>query len=285
MTQDRLTSDSQHHRAAGCSSRNHRIGVFRREQPELRRWITTQTLDRPCEQIADLFIANLIEVLIPQSNGPERLGSDRSDTGISDRLKLLEGGGSRGWYSNDDFRRMLPSQGSYRGPHGRSGRKTVVDQKHGEPRDVKQRTVAPVEQLAASQFHPLPHDLGFDHLPRDLQSIDHLVIDDHNATGGDRPHRQLFLSRRTEFPHHENVERDSQFAGDLVGYGHSATRQPQNYYVGMAREGAQAFRQNAAGLVSVCKRPVHGNTSIRAAPCPGTPRKRDLLMEPQPRLS
>src|SRR5271157_6467577 len=148
MSQDRSTIDSQHHRAVGCSSRNHWIGVFRREQPEFRRRISTRALGRPCEQITDLFIANLIEVLIPQSNGPERLGNDRSDTGISDRLKLLEGGGSRRWYGNDDFRRLLPSQGSYRGPHGRSGRKTVVDQKHGEPGDIKRRTIVPVEQLA-----------------------------------------------------------------------------------------------------------------------------------------
>src|SRR5271166_5630526 len=102
MTQDRSTIDNQHHRAVDYSSRNHRIGVFRREHPQFRRRITTPALGRPCKQVTDLFIANLIEVLIPQSNGPERLGNDRSDTGISDHLKLLEGGGSRRWYSNND---------------------------------------------------------------------------------------------------------------------------------------------------------------------------------------
>jgi hypothetical protein len=30
----------------------------------------------------------------------------------------------------------------------------------------------------------------------------------------------------------------------------------------MARKGSQAFRENAAGLVSICKWPVHRNTSV-----------------------
>jgi hypothetical protein len=38
----------------------------------------------------------------------------------------------------------------------------------------------------------------------------------------------------------------------------------------MARESAQAFRQNATGFVSISKRSVHGYTSVSTAQC--TPR-------------
>jgi hypothetical protein len=52
----------------------------------------------------------------------------------------------------DDAGWVLLSQGLDGGPHRGSGRQTVIDQNDGPTADIRRRTIAPIEPLAARQL-------------------------------------------------------------------------------------------------------------------------------------
>ena len=164
-------------------------------------------------RVANFLVADLLEVLIPEAHGPERLGRGRADAGICELLEFVAGGRGRGGDGNQDLRRP-PPPGPSPPPSWSSpwpGRRPRGSRSSPGPRwagGLPGRAA-----LAASAPSAAARYLGIHQVPGDPQPVNDLVVDDHDPPGGDRTHGQLFLPGRAQLPHQEDVERHAQRRG------------------------------------------------------------------------
>jgi hypothetical protein len=82
----------------------------------------------------------------------------------------------------DDAGWVLLSQGLDGGPHRGSGRQTVIDQNDGPTADIRRRTIAPIEPLAARQLLQLARHNRVDLMFRNPETAHDFIIQ--NAAGG-----------------------------------------------------------------------------------------------------
>ena len=84
--------------------------------------------------------------------------------------------------------------------------------------------VVAIVAFAPTQFLALADRDLIDNGGADTQAAHHSLVEQANPTRGDGPHRQLFVSRHSEFANQEDVERCSQGLGDLKGDRHPSAR-------------------------------------------------------------
>jgi hypothetical protein len=113
----------------------------------------------------NLLIRRLREVLVPPTDGLERLRRDGTDDIVNLGPHLFVGLRRRRWNSNDNPSRMQLPQRRDGGMHGGSGRQTVVNQNHSAIADVEGWPAAAIKTLAACEFLSLA----------DRNSIDQMV--------------------------------------------------------------------------------------------------------------
>ncbi len=89
----------------------------------------------------------------------------------------------------------------------------------------------------------------------DPQAAQHVVVDHHAPTAGQRSDGELLVARGAELADDERVQRRAQRVGHLVGDRNAAARQAEHHHVGSAPIGLQQTGENLSGLVPVLEDP------------------------------
>src|SRR2546421_7264141 len=97
------------------------------------------------------------------------------------------------------------------GLHGRahrgSGRQAVVHENDNTVGEIGRGPVAAILALAPLQFLLFLARNGFDGGLRYAIPLDDVVVEDTDATGGNRTHGELAVSRRAELANEEDIQR------------------------------------------------------------------------------
>src|SRR5690606_34296420 len=104
------------------------------------------------EQAADLFVAGLIELAVPEPDAIEGLGLGEADQPIDEPGQQRAAAGRADRDRGDDLERVALAQADRGGPHRRSGREPVVDDDRGAARDRGRLAVASKQPLASLEL-------------------------------------------------------------------------------------------------------------------------------------
>jgi hypothetical protein len=148
---------------------------------------------------------------------------------------------------------VQPPQRLDGGPHVRPGREPVVDDDHHHAGDVERRGVLAVGLFPALQLASFRTGDALDDVRREVQAAHHVVVEDHHAAAGDRPHGQLLLAGDPEFAHDEHVQRRAQPLRHLVAHWHASAGQGQHHDVGALSVVAEQLGQGPAGIPAVAE--------------------------------
>ena len=228
---------------------------------------------RGVQEVAHLVVGDLGEVPVVLAHREERRRCRRADhfVDLGGQLLACRFGGGR--HRHDDPLRPEPMERQDRSPHARSGGQPVVDEDHHLAVHIEGRPVPAVGLFASLQLKTLsPCDLlddlcGDPHAPHDI------VIEDHDATAGDRPHRHFLMTWDAQLANNEHVQRHLQRRGNLVAHGHSTPRQCQHDNVIAPVVMAEHLCQHPTGIPAIVKdalRHTRGLAAIgaRRIPCP-----------------
>jgi hypothetical protein len=97
---------------------------------------------------------------------------------------------------------------------------------------------------------------------RDVELIDHLIVEHLHAPGCDRPHGQLGVTRHSELADDEDVEGSAERAGDFHRNRHAPTRQSQHHDIVAIRVWDQEGRELPAAVGPVME--SHGSFIYRS---------------------
>ena len=179
------------------------------------------------EQLADLLIRGLSEVLVPVADSVKGFRCDRADDLVDLGSQLFTGlGRCRRYRHNDPGRFALPQCLDGRAHRG-TGRQPVIDQDHGPTMHIERRTTTAISTLAPRQLVALLRLDPVDHIVRNTQVSDDLLVEDARAAGRNGTHCELFVARDAELADDEDVQRRPERAGYFIRDRHTATRQCQ----------------------------------------------------------
>ena len=120
---------------------------------------------------------------------------------------------------------------------------------------VRQRTIAPIQALAARQLLLFRRRHLLDQVVRDAHAGHDLVVEHPHAAGGDRAHRQLLVPGDAELAHEKHVQGRAERPGHFVRDGDAAARQGQHEHVRPIGVGAELGREQAPRFGAITKAP------------------------------
>ena len=173
---------------------------------------------------AHLVVRRLPEIVIPETDGVERLRSLGADHLVDDVAHRIADRARGDRHRADDPGRVPFAQGERARPQRRSGGQTVVDENDRLAGDIGGRLGAPVEALAAGKLAPLVGLDRVDGLSRNAKLADRLLVQDAQSARGDRAHGQLFVAGNAELADEEGIEGCVEGRGNLGGDRNAATR-------------------------------------------------------------
>ena len=179
------------------------------------------------QERADLVVGGLIEVAIELADGEEVSGRVETDevVHLGAEFGAGKGGGDR---DGDNEAIRDGTEGADGGLHGGAGGEAVVDENDGAALERKRWAAGAVEGFSALDFKLLAGDDGVDGGLADVEGLHDVVVEDDDASAGERAHGQLFFAGDAEFADDEDVEGQAEGAGDLKGYGNTAAGQGED---------------------------------------------------------
>jgi len=208
------------------------------------------------QKFLDLVIRGLRKILVPETDGLERLWGKHADHLVYLGLKFLVGGGSGHGHGNDHARRSPQARGRHRGTHACPRRQPIVDQNDGTVAKLRRGSIATIKTLAAAEF---PSLLGADRVDDffgNSQALHNLLIQDAHATGRDSTHGELDLPWDAQFADQKNVEWRVQGQGYFITHRHAAAGQREYQDVWIAGIGREFPGQFPARVLAIMK--AHG---------------------------
>jgi hypothetical protein len=167
---------------------------------------------------------------------------------------LAAGTGRAHGDSDNNFCRALLTQRGRRGPHRRSSGKSVIDQNHSSPTQIRRRPPGAISKFPPFQF--LAFDCA-DHLNDRLRirkHVENVFVQNPDATGRDCAHGEFFVPRHAELAHNENIERNAEPLCYFKRNRHTAARKSENDDVVASSVAQQSFRQLPTRVGSVPKK-------------------------------
>ena len=140
-------------------------------------------------------IRRLVEIVVPQADGLERLRRSQAEDLIRLFTQLFARPGCSYRYGYDDRSRLHEPQRAHRGLHGRSGCQTIIDDDDGPTFHIDRRLVSAVRNLATLELTLFARGDGVDRCRLQWDDAQHVLVKDAHAAAGDRAHRQLFVAR------------------------------------------------------------------------------------------
>ena len=119
-----------------------------------------------------------------------------------------------------------------RGSHCRPRRQAVVHQHDSATGKFGGLSATTVRPLPPGELRLFPLGDGVDDLRRNAQVCDDVLVEDSNAAGGDRTHRQLFVAGDTELAHDESIGPNAEPGSDLGRHHHPTAGQAEHHQVG-----------------------------------------------------
>ena len=110
---------------------------------------------------------------------------------------------------------------------------------------------APIQRVATFELEALPDGDLFDQRVGNPQVANQVAAQDLNATGGDGAHRELGMTRHTEFADEEHVKRRLQSGRDLVRHRNTSSWKAQHEDVRAAGVLRQLVGQLSSGIGAV----------------------------------
>ena len=120
----------------------------------------------------------------------------------------------------------------YRGSHCRPRRQAVVHQHDSATAEFGGLSATTVRPLPPCELRLFPLGDGVDDLRRNPQVCDDVLVEDSNAAGGDRTHRQLFVAGDTELAHDERIGLNAEPGSDLGRHHHPTAGQAEHHHAG-----------------------------------------------------
>jgi len=139
------------------------------------------------------------------------------------------------------------------GAHGCPRREPVVDENDRARGDVERGTVTAVTMLTLLDLSTLRVDYRLQLRSIDAEVIDDVVVEHDRATARNRAQRELWLLRRPELAHDEDIERRTEIERDGMGDGHATARETEHEHIGPTAEVCEPRGQLAAGVLAIRK--------------------------------
>lgn len=214
------------------------------------------------------------EVAIELADGIKGLRRLEADKLVDFMTKILAGAGGRHGDGDHDAAGN-GAQSTCGRRHRRSGSEAVIDQDNGSTSKAKRRMAGAVRGFATFDLESLASGDGVNGFLADSVGGHNVALEDDSAAAGDGAHGQLFVAWDAEFADNENVERQTQLAGDFKRYGNSAARQAEDDGVLRIEIAgtliANDVRQRTAGLLTVLKNDDHPRSFPEHDCSPGGP--------------
>src|SRR6185369_12414927 len=140
-------------------------------------------------------------------------------------LQILAGAWSSDWNSDNNFCCPLLAQRRYRCSHGRASSKSVVDQNDDTIFEVRRGPIAAIIALPPFQFLAFDRSDYLNDRLRIRDDVEHVLVQNADAAGGDRTHGEFFVTWHAEFAHDKNIERNSETLRDLKCNRNTSPRQ------------------------------------------------------------
>ena len=169
---------------------------------------------------------------------------------IGDRPERLARFRCRDRHRDHHALRLLLPHCDRRRTHGRSRRKSIIDQDHRAIFERERRALVAVKTLAPFQFGMLARHDGLDRLLGEVQADD-VGIHHPNAAFRDGAHRILFVTRIAELSHDEDVERRMQCTRNFEAHRYAAPGQRENDDVLAGTIVVKPARQYLTGFLAV----------------------------------
>ena len=183
------------------------------------------------KQIADFCIAGLRKVLVPQTNGIERLWCLGTHHLVRHRFQLLAHGTGSNRDCHDNPGRLLLTSGHDGSAHGRTGRQAIIGQNDCASMHGKRRLAPTIVQRAPLQFLLLLGRDSVDDGEGNLEKVHDIFIEDPHATAGNGAHSQLLVPGHSQFTYEKYVERCVQPLRHSTADWDTTTGQRQHQYV------------------------------------------------------
>src|SRR5205814_8667030 len=103
----------------------------------------------------------------------------------------------------------------------------------------------------------LPHRDGIDHVIRDAQRADDLLVEHAHAAGRHGAHRELLVAGDAQLAHEEYVERRTERTGDFIRDGHAAAREGEHQDLRTMGVGFDLLGEEPARFVAIAKTSEH----------------------------
>jgi hypothetical protein len=167
---------------------------------------------------------------------------------------LAAGSGRAHGDSDNNFCRALLTQRGSRGPHRRSSGKSVIDQNHSSPTQIRRRPPGAISKFPAFQFLAFDCSDYLDNRLRIWQGVKDVFVQDADATGCDCAHGEFFVTRHAKLAHNENIERKAEPMRCFKRHRHPAARKSENDDVVASSVAQQFFRKLPTRVGSVAKK-------------------------------
>ena len=179
-------------------------------------------IGRRMQELAHLFVARLVEVVVPLSHRGERLGHTRADHLVRHAFQIATGLAGANGHRDDQPRRRLVLRCLYGRPHRRSGGEPIVNEDHRATSDVDGRLVASVLPFSAHKLCPLAGRDRFDVFRGHPVPAHDIIVEHLDTARRNRSHREFGMAWCTELANEKNVERGADRVGHDTADGDAA---------------------------------------------------------------
>src|SRR5207247_3143922 len=166
-----------------------------------------RAIGRTGEQGADLLVARLREVLVPQAYSVERLRRVHAHDVVDVVSELVTGSSCSDGNGDDDVRGMLLADRHRGRPHRGTGREAVVYEDHGLAFEARWVAIAAVGVLAPLELTQLRVQHALDRLTADPEAPHQALVEHEGAAACDRSHCEPRVSRHSNLAHDEDIAR------------------------------------------------------------------------------
>ena len=177
------------------------------------------------QEQSHLGIRDLGEIYIALADGVELLRDQQSDKIVQLRGEFPESRGRSSGHGDNQGCRLLFLDGLNGCANRGAGRDAVIHKDHFPAAEAEGIAVTAISILTAIEFMFLRGGHVIDDVGGDAEFIDDSLIQDLDASGGDRPHREFATIGDAEFANEKDVQRDAELTSNFEAHGHAAPGQ------------------------------------------------------------
>ena len=199
---------------------------------------------------ADLVVAHGGKVIIPKTDGVERVGLNGADQFVDGGSERGAGVGGADGDGDRDMGRAHVLEREHGDAETVAGGETIIDEDEAAMRQIGRRAFAAIQRFAPAELGGFASDdVGDDFLWNALGS-DERVVEQLDSTARDCADGEFGIGRMADFSDEKNVERQVERASDFGGNENAAARESEHERVVVNVRGEVAG-ECLAGLAAV----------------------------------